>query len=444
VWRTDLELDDGDATISLHLATPKSLGAGKVHTMLKLPFNILPAGGRQSASWSIYPTAQDDQLGISLQLGTLQLEGRGERRGLRCSAFAGTVFEGGDDPCAVGNFAMQLALPIQSDLGPLEQRYHERIASRPAPPIAYTRAGFVGRWRLLISVDEHAPNARFPIELSDDGTWQSVGTEQTLAGTWGMRGGFSSAAGSSVWLKVHRFHSSETLRGVAGLPVRSDFHIEGVPVLETAEQELAARACASGGAGGGSAGGDGAAGAVVDRVNGRLRVGDDDIEYFGRFDLLRGWSEGEAKHAWLARLDAPSWGQMESEEEAETHAEAAEAARLLRAEEQQRGDRQRAAELERQLVELQATQELQAAEEAELARQQRRLAEARLTQAAQAAQLQQQLAETRTREAAANAAAERAAAAEEVCEAWSSSCEEVASEELRAKRAWLARIDAPR
>ena len=167
VWRTDLELDDGDATISLHLATPKSLGAGKVHTMLKLPFNILPAGGRQSASWSIHPTAQDDQLGISLQLGTLQLEGRGERRGLRCSAFAGTVFEGGDDPCAVGNFAMQLALPIQSDLGPLEQRYHERIASRPAPPIAYTRAGFVGRWRLLISVDEHAPNARFPIELSD-------------------------------------------------------------------------------------------------------------------------------------------------------------------------------------------------------------------------------------------------------------------------------------
>ena len=107
VWRTELELDAGDATISLHLATPKSLGegspGGKVHTLLKLPFNILPAGGQQSASWSIHPTAPRHQaqlqlgeetrdveetvlatsvspgeLGLSLQLGTLQLEGRGE------------------------------------------------------------------------------------------------------------------------------------------------------------------------------------------------------------------------------------------------------------------------------------------------------------------------------------------------------------------------------
>eukprot|EP00964_Phaeocystis_antarctica_P126954 scaffold90631_cov69-Phaeocystis_antarctica.AAC.6 len=35
VWRTELELDHGAATISLHLATPKSLGngapGGKVH-----------------------------------------------------------------------------------------------------------------------------------------------------------------------------------------------------------------------------------------------------------------------------------------------------------------------------------------------------------------------------------------------------------------------------
>jgi len=105
VWRTELALDDGDATISLHLASPKMLHhgspGGKVHTMLKLPFNILPAGGHQSASWSIHATGpslqlgeetrdeEEDvlaaggppgQLGLSLQLGTLQLEGRGERQ----------------------------------------------------------------------------------------------------------------------------------------------------------------------------------------------------------------------------------------------------------------------------------------------------------------------------------------------------------------------------
>ena len=105
VWRTELALDDGDATVSLHLASPKVLHpgspGGKVHTMLKLPFNI--AGGRslQHASWSIHATGpplqlgeatRDEeeevlaaggppgQLGLSLQLGTLQLEGRGTRQ----------------------------------------------------------------------------------------------------------------------------------------------------------------------------------------------------------------------------------------------------------------------------------------------------------------------------------------------------------------------------
>ena len=106
VWRTELALDDGDATISLHLASPKMLHpgspGGKVHTMLKLPFNIgRSMGGHQSASWSIHATGpplqlgeetrdeEEDvlapggppgQLGLSLQLGTLQLEGRGERQ----------------------------------------------------------------------------------------------------------------------------------------------------------------------------------------------------------------------------------------------------------------------------------------------------------------------------------------------------------------------------
>lgn len=108
VWRTELALDGGDATtISLHLACPKMLHpgspGGKVHTMFKLPFNILPAGGHQSATWSLHATGpplqlgeetrdeEEDvlaaggppgQLGLSLQLGTLQLEGRGERQAL--------------------------------------------------------------------------------------------------------------------------------------------------------------------------------------------------------------------------------------------------------------------------------------------------------------------------------------------------------------------------
>ena len=105
VWRTELALDDGDATISLHLASPKVLHpgspGGKVHTMLTLPFNIRSASGHQSASWSIHatgpplqlgeetrdeeqdvlaPAGPPGQLGLSLQLGTLQLEGRGERQ----------------------------------------------------------------------------------------------------------------------------------------------------------------------------------------------------------------------------------------------------------------------------------------------------------------------------------------------------------------------------
>ena len=105
VWRTELALDDGDATISLHLASPKVLHpgspGGKVHTMLNLPFNIRSASGHQSACWSIHATGpplqlgeetRDEeadvlapggppgQLGLSLQLGTLQLEGRGERQ----------------------------------------------------------------------------------------------------------------------------------------------------------------------------------------------------------------------------------------------------------------------------------------------------------------------------------------------------------------------------
>ena len=79
-------------------------------------------------------------------------------------------------------------------------------------------------------------------------------------------------------------------------------------MLDTAEQELTARARAASCSTNAAGGADGTAGAVVvDRVSGRLRVGEADVEhfalrgrrakYFGRFDLVRGWSEGEATHA---------------------------------------------------------------------------------------------------------------------------------------------------
>ena len=47
------------------------------------------------------------------------------------------------------------------------------------------------------------------------------------------------------------------MRGLAGLPVRSDFHLTGAPVFETAEREIAARASAL------AAGEVGGAGAAV-------------------------------------------------------------------------------------------------------------------------------------------------------------------------------------
>ena len=336
VWRAELELDDGDASLSLHLAAPPSVqpgevapGGGRVHPMDDaLPFNICQGSdGSTSARWSAH-SGGGDQLALSMQLGNLYLEGRGTRRGLRCAAFSGTVLEGGSDPCVVGRFSMRLALPITSDTTELEERYRQRLAARKAPPLAFRRAGFVGRWRLLLTVDEDAVPAYFPVELFEDGFWRSVGTEETLGGSWGLNArdgsGWTSVvdAGSSVWLKVQRERSSETLRGIAGLPVRSDFHLSGKPVLGTAERELAARAAYDSA----DAATDGSMVDIVDRVDGRLWEGEVERAYFGRFSLLRGDAsqlvedcdegddaacealsrEEEAKLAWLAKADAPT------------------------------------------------------------------------------------------------------------------------------------------
>ena len=151
--------------ISLHLAAPESLHLdcehhGKVYPMESLPFNICQNNGWSSAQWVGVQSSPSGrrgrrQLDLNLQLGNLYLEGRGQRGGdFRCPTFAGTVFEGGEDPCVVGRFSMQLSLPIQSDVAPLEEAYRARIASQPAPPLTYERSEFVGQWRLLLSTDE--------------------------------------------------------------------------------------------------------------------------------------------------------------------------------------------------------------------------------------------------------------------------------------------------
>ena len=304
VWRMDLDLDDGDAAMSMHLAAPTSQGAaanGKVcPAQEEMPFNL----GRDwsTARWAAHRTVRageegDDELGLSMSLpGNVYLEGRGQRRDdFRCSTFDGTVFEGGEDPCVVGSFEMELSLPIHSDTSELEARYHSRIASRPMPPLTFSSAGFVGPWRLELAVDEGAPPVDFHIQLHADRSWQSVGTEHTLAGAWGLRtdddadaSGVADthAAGSRVWLKVQRERSTESLIGIAGLPVRSDFDMWGKPIL-TLEQEIAARVALSGGAP------EANAPAVAHRVDGLLSVGLVEAEYFGRFQLLRGWSDDD-------------------------------------------------------------------------------------------------------------------------------------------------------
>ena len=341
-------------------------GKNMEHILCRVEDPKLTAGWWAASRLVRAGEAGDDKLILSLQLGDLYLEGQGQRGGLRCRTFVGKVVESGDEPCEVGRFAMQLALPIKTDTTALETRYRERIASRPPPPLDYPRSGFAGRWRLLLSVDDSRPPASYPVELFPDGSWESFGTEETLAGDWGMyardpqsHSGWSSSrpVGSSVWLRVRHERCTKTLRGtyVAGLPVTTDFELWGRPTLETEEQELVARASRSslnglaeagffiesfGGGGDDDAGSAAAAiDAIADRVDGRLWAESVEREYLGRFSLFRESAiaaeeemqehceqgehvacdalsrEEEAKREWLAKQNAPSWGQRVSEQQ---------------------------------------------------------------------------------------------------------------------------------
>ena len=128
IWRADLELDDGDDMISMHLAVPKfQIGTevpdgafGKVYLMNDTPLrpwsNICDKGS-SAARWSAYRLVRagaegDHEMQLQLQLGNLYLEGRGVRDGFRCSSFEGTVLEGGEDPYVVGRFSMRLSFSL--------------------------------------------------------------------------------------------------------------------------------------------------------------------------------------------------------------------------------------------------------------------------------------------------------------------------------------------
>ena len=51
----------------------------------------------------------------------------------------------------------------------LEKLYRHRIAQRAARPLAFPRASFFGRWRLLLSIHDDDLPRYYPIELLADG-----------------------------------------------------------------------------------------------------------------------------------------------------------------------------------------------------------------------------------------------------------------------------------
>ena len=70
-----------------------------------LPFNICH-GTTWTDSWRVTAVPESDIISVKLMLGVLQLEGKGTRKGLRCSTISGSVLEGRHDPCCVGSFRL--------------------------------------------------------------------------------------------------------------------------------------------------------------------------------------------------------------------------------------------------------------------------------------------------------------------------------------------------
>ena len=135
IWRLQLDLYEGRRSfaMSLHLAAPQVSAAGDmefgdVFVVEDALYDELPSA-RWCASRTVHAgEVGDDQLCVSLQMGSLCLDGQGERAGLRCSAFAGVVLEGGEHtPRTVGQFSLGLVLPMKTDAARLEDNYRQRI-----------------------------------------------------------------------------------------------------------------------------------------------------------------------------------------------------------------------------------------------------------------------------------------------------------------------------
>lgn len=234
LWRAQLEFNDRYNThLALYLEP-----SGRVLPMDNaLPYNL----DEDSVTWSwwcadravVAGAEGDNELSLSLQLGHLKFEGRGERIDFRCSTFVGEVVYEGADNDPVGTFSMQLSLPMKTSVADLEERYRERIASRPPPPPAFAFDEFVGWWFMGLTEYEAPGTVFFPAEFEDDGTWRSVRTMPILTGAWGVCDGAPDShglgpdvqpTGSNVWLTLDSATSGEV-------------HLQGKPVLKDASRE---------------------------------------------------------------------------------------------------------------------------------------------------------------------------------------------------------------
>ena len=294
IWSTTLDLDDGLQEATCHLDA-----RGSLTTTVPIEFNTELRWDARSSSSS------EDVVRIQLSVGPFLLNGKGVREGgsLRCRVLKGSVLEGTHDPCCVGSFEMKLKLPAADadELEKLERSHRQRLDAKPAPAIRFGRSNFVGRWRLLIAFEESESPSVFSIELGDDHKFASIPQENdeasaaVLGGSWGLwdaslgtgregnarrkraaRERGMHILGTHLYLRVERERCTETLKGLANLPVREAFSLWGEPDLkEGMLSELDART---------------EKGGKSDLVTGRCYFGtsaDSEWVQDGRYSLLR-------------------------------------------------------------------------------------------------------------------------------------------------------------
>jgi hypothetical protein len=231
-----------------------------------------------------------DKVSLKMHLGPLKLHGVGMRQDLRCSMISGWVVEGDHEPCCVGTFEMRLSLSAVDDMDALALRYRRRLDNKPAPPPRFRKAGFVGIWQLLLTMESDGLPKLVSLRLGPDGSFATASAEGDAAGKGVLRGrwgvwdnsmaalvgrkeaqrlhkGLGTPLGTHVWLHF--------LSGLGRLNQQETYSAHGRPVLTGFAQELRAKS---------------AEGADADRVEGNVYFGgSSDREYYlaGRFTLVR-------------------------------------------------------------------------------------------------------------------------------------------------------------